>query len=787
MSSLSSVSSANSRLGNTGTLTIGGLATGLNVDQIITGLMSIDQRRIDNLNANKTKVQGQQTAFKGIQARLLALQGNLGQLARAQNGVFDLRSVSSSDDSLVSAAASASATPGIYQVTVNSLAQSHQIASEGFDSANAAITQGTFQIGLGSSPGATITIDSSNNTLQGLANAINGAGVGVAATVVQDGSGSQPYRLLLTATKSGTSNAISISNNLAADNNGATRPVFDQSYVGAATTDAAYTGTATPTANTGAGGFTGTSNNTYTFTVLNGGTVGVDNNLQIGYRDVSGAHTGTLTLNAGDVDAFKTVAEGIQVKLGAGTLVAGQTFTVRGFVPQVQAAQNASVSLGSGAGALTVQSATNQIDNLFPGISLSLKGANPSRAITLTVANNVDSAATNIKDFVDGFNGLMDYIDQQVQFDSQSNTAGPLLGNIQVTSIQDQVRRTLLGSVTGLNSKMNRLGAIGITLDDNGHLQLDQGKLNDALSGNIAGVSLDDVRRLFSLSATSSDPGIEFVTGGAQTKTGSTVQTVITQAAEQASIQATSALAASTTIDGTNNTVTLNVDGANGVTLHLRQGTYSRLALEQELQAQIDASSLAGRGAQVSLNGNNLVVTSGSYGANSRVSLGGGTGLSALGFAGTESDSGQDVAGHFLVNGQIEAAAGAGQLLLGSKGNANTADLEVRVHLTAAQVGAGSTSDLTVTRGVASAADALLTNLLDPVNGRLKTVDDSYQSNLDDIQKTVNFQTALMAQQKDALMQKFANLETTVSQLQGIGNFLTQQFASLNGISTGRK
>src|SRR5262249_13084878 len=140
------------------------------------------------------------------------------------------------------------------------------------------------------------------------------------------------------------------------------KPVFDSSFVGAADTDPSYTGTAVPTSNRGAGNFTGTSNNTYTFTVLTGGTVGTDNNLQIAYADSSGTHTGTITLNAGDVDAFQTVAEGVQVKFSAGTLVAGQTFTIKGSVPVVQQASNASVTVGSGSGALTVQSSTNQID-----------------------------------------------------------------------------------------------------------------------------------------------------------------------------------------------------------------------------------------------------------------------------------------------------------------------------------------------------------------------------------------------------------------------------------------
>ena len=54
-----------------------------------------------------------------------------------------------------------------------------------------------------------ITIDSTNNTLAGIRDAINAAGMGVTATIVNDGSGT-PYRLSLTSTSSGASNSLKI-------------------------------------------------------------------------------------------------------------------------------------------------------------------------------------------------------------------------------------------------------------------------------------------------------------------------------------------------------------------------------------------------------------------------------------------------------------------------------------------------------------------------------------------------------------------------------------------------
>src|SRR5207244_13425316 len=120
----------------------------------------------------------------------------------------------------------------------------------------------------------------------------------------------------------------------------------------------------------------------YKFTVVNGGTVGTDNNLQVSYTDSTGANTGTSTINSGDTGVFKNVAQGIQVKFAAGTLIAGQTFSIKAFVPTVQPAANASATLGSGSGALTLQSGTNQFNNLIPGVTLNLLAADPTRTVS---------------------------------------------------------------------------------------------------------------------------------------------------------------------------------------------------------------------------------------------------------------------------------------------------------------------------------------------------------------------------------------------------------------------
>ena len=91
------------------------------------------------------------------------------------------------------------------------------ITVAGTNPAAAGLTAGTGGTLLGggfsqdaTQPSGSVLIDSSNNTLQGVADAINKASLGVTATIVSDGS-AKPYHLVLTSNKTGENASMKIS------------------------------------------------------------------------------------------------------------------------------------------------------------------------------------------------------------------------------------------------------------------------------------------------------------------------------------------------------------------------------------------------------------------------------------------------------------------------------------------------------------------------------------------------------------------------------------------------
>jgi flagellar hook-associated protein 2 len=192
------------------------------------------------------------------------------------------------------------------------------------------------------------------------------------------------------------------------------------------------------------------------------------------------------------------------------------------------------------------------------------------------------------------------------------------------------------------------------------------------------------------------------------------------------------------------------------------------------------ASSLAGRQVNVSLSGGALQFTSQAYGKASSIENFAGKAIDAFGFTGSESSVGLDVAGRFIVNGQIESAKGTGRLLVGDKDNEFTGDLQVRVTLGPGQITAGTEGTLDLTRGITSNLDKTISDLLNAELGLLSTVNKQFDEQIESFDSSISRVESITAAKRDYLTVQFANLERILGELQTTSSILTGQLASLN-------
>lgn len=228
----SAQSAATSILANrAGTITFGGLASGLPTNQIIDQLLAAERQPIALLEAQKQTQQQRLEILQNVNTKTLALRNalraldnmNLVGTGPSASEEFERWAATSSDASVLRATASNSAQPGNVVLRVAQLASAEREVSQGFAAITDVVGTGNVTLTVAGTT-TTLALDSSNDTLQGLATAINDSAADVTAFLMNDGSGT-PYRLVVTGNQTGAAQAISLD---ASGLAGGTAPTFTQ-------------------------------------------------------------------------------------------------------------------------------------------------------------------------------------------------------------------------------------------------------------------------------------------------------------------------------------------------------------------------------------------------------------------------------------------------------------------------------------------------------------------------------------------------------------------------------
>jgi flagellar hook-associated protein 2 len=227
-----------------------------------------------------------------------------------------------------------------------------------------------------------------------------------------------------------------------------------------------------------------------------------------------GVGTNSLSLNVSATDTVSDIAANINkasgnpgvtatVVYGAGgaqlLLSSSKTGVANGF--SITAASGSSAGLGALATKLgtaggseaqdakltldgiAVTSASNSVSGAIDGVTVSLLKTGTTQ---LTVAQDSSAATTAVQNFVTAYNGYVTTVASLSSYDQASGTAGVLLGDTTLTSVQRQISGTLSSKVPG--NSIGSLAALGITRSATGALTVDATRLASALSSNPAAV-----------------------------------------------------------------------------------------------------------------------------------------------------------------------------------------------------------------------------------------------------------------------------------------------------------
>lgn len=184
-----------------GTLSSAGLGSGLDVNGIVTQLLTLERRPINLLNAGKTKLDTQLSGLGKLQSSLDAVRDAARKLT--STSAWTPTGVSSNNTSVV-ASSDGSTPPGNYAVNVTKMAAPQALVSRSFPTPSQVLGTGTLTIELGQwftnppdftpdagSSAVSITVAPGEDTLEAVRDQINEAAPGVMASIITDANGSR--------------------------------------------------------------------------------------------------------------------------------------------------------------------------------------------------------------------------------------------------------------------------------------------------------------------------------------------------------------------------------------------------------------------------------------------------------------------------------------------------------------------------------------------------------------------------------------------------------------------
>lgn len=192
-------------------------------------------------------------------------------------------------------------------------------------------------------------------------------------------------------------------------------------------------------------------------------------------------------LGAGVTASVFNDGAGFRLSLTADRPGAGNELLVDGLASQLSFTETSrpsdAVALFGGVGGIggfAVTSKTNEFSEVIDGVTLTANQAS-GEAVSVDLVSDDQPVVDALQDFVDAYNSLRSNLDQTTDFDAESATTGILFGRSEVLQVDTQLSR-LVTDRYFIDGEATTLASIGLSVDEEGKLALDTGRLRDALA-----------------------------------------------------------------------------------------------------------------------------------------------------------------------------------------------------------------------------------------------------------------------------------------------------------------
>ncbi|XKE45420.1 flagellar filament capping protein FliD [Halomonas organivorans] len=147
-----------------------------------------------------------------------------------------------------------------------------------------------------------------------------------------------------------------------------------------------------------------------------------------------------------------------------------------------QLAQDASLSVNG----VAITSQSNRVEDAIQGVTLDLVEAGSS---TVDVVQDDEAIKEGMTEFVDAYNSLKSTIDDLSAYNGEDEAAGQLLGDSTLRTVESRLRNVLSEAMSGEGGTYEHLYEVGIDIQLDGTLSIDDEKLDEVLATDAAGLS----------------------------------------------------------------------------------------------------------------------------------------------------------------------------------------------------------------------------------------------------------------------------------------------------------
>ncbi|WP_455556283.1 flagellar filament capping protein FliD [Comamonas sp.] len=195
-------------------------------------------------------------------------------------------------------------------------------------------------------------------------------------------------------------------------------------------------------------------------------------------RDASGERLSITSTETGVGNGFRIdVAASGAEPIGANLAKLAYNPGATGTMTQSRAAQDTLATING----IAVSSANQTFSNVADGLTLTVSQTTEAgKPATITIAQDLASAKKAVENFATSYSSLMETLSTMMAYNKETGEAGTLQGDAMARSLQSAMRR-MLQNLGGANSSFSSLSQIGLELQKDGSLKVNDSKLTDAL------------------------------------------------------------------------------------------------------------------------------------------------------------------------------------------------------------------------------------------------------------------------------------------------------------------